>query len=159
MVAKSWNAGTITFANPHLGRPAVVAAEVSPRACGVGVCGGTPLFTCFQDLNLGPLAKPFLPWPPAPGWHKLTRQTSVQGRFWPQQAAAPPQQPPNGCARTSRVEVVTYGGPRISESMDLSAMSIEQSGRARGHNRVRVRRARPGATRLREPCSPLCALR
>ena len=67
----------------------------------------------IQDLNMGPLAEPFLPWPPAPCWHKLARQASAQGRFWPQQAAAPPQQPPNGCARASRVEVVTYVSIKI----------------------------------------------
>ena len=43
MVAKSWNTGTLTLRNPHLGCPTVVGTEVSPRACGVGVCGGTSL--------------------------------------------------------------------------------------------------------------------
>ena len=32
------------------GRPAVVAAEVSPRACGVGLCGGTLASPVFKNV-------------------------------------------------------------------------------------------------------------
>ena len=50
MVAKSWNAGTLTFANPHLGRPDRRRRRGVMRACGVGVCGGTSLFTCLKNV-------------------------------------------------------------------------------------------------------------
>ena len=36
--------------NPHWGHPTVVGAEVSPRACGVGLCGGTSLSPVVKNV-------------------------------------------------------------------------------------------------------------
>ena len=60
MVAKCWNTGTLTLRNSRGGHPTVVGAEVSSRACGVGLCGGTsfsPVYECRCQCSSVPVRR------------------------------------------------------------------------------------------------------